>query len=558
MPDRRNLSLYRLRDTIGGTPADFKNVLKKQRSLKVHTPATPGALDFEARLVLSVSKPDEPSWAGLFENDFSNLKIPKVGRVDGLLLVQVTVNGTSPLFALSFGQGRHLLKPEAILPSHGLTVALNAIYRGADGTNHIRSVDSKTVDQNVINTRKQSDRRTSFDQFLVDTKHDFLRSVVGMPSDPKFWGARLSGSNGLSASPEVDFDQLGEFCRKVYTNYEKGRPQDFAWTETLKVVDDTSLKAKLLAKSVEVLTQSDALVLAIPEIIEWDDVAYFSVTCLPEETFHDPEELDLKVSLKALKKPKTISLANLRKWKLEGYDTNKKLLHSWPLLRCMSGQFELDGTTYVLSEGEFYQVEVGFLDRLNAFIGDIDLTELEFPTVIEDPPEGQYNELAAKSSDDYLLLDKKTVKLDTQTSPIEVCDLLTKDGAFVHVKRKLGSSDLSHLFAQGSVSADLLLMSPEFRRKFDVKIEAAEDLRAEEEDDDDFKNRFPRFEDKTVDPRDHEIVYAVVAVWKGRSLVDALPFFSKINLRRHIEELRRMGYTVTFAQIETTPRPKDD
>ena len=87
---------------------------------------------------------------------------------------------------------------------------------------------SKTVDQNVINTRRQTDRRTSFDQFLVDTKHDFLRSVVGRPSDSKFWGGRLSGSNGLSASPEVDFDQLGEFCRQVYITYEKGRPQDFA------------------------------------------------------------------------------------------------------------------------------------------------------------------------------------------------------------------------------------------------------------------------------------------------------------------------------------------
>lgn len=558
MPDRRNLTLYRLRDTIGGKTVNFDNVLKDPKVAKAHLPSNPGDLDFDAKLFVSISKLDKPTWTDLFDTDFTNLRIPKVRRVDGLLLVQIAINGKSPMFALSFGQGRHLLKSEAILPSHGLTVALNAIYRGSDSADHIRSVDSKTIDQNVINTRRQADRRTSFDRFLVDTKHDFLRSIVGRPTDPSFWGGRLSGSNGLSTAPEIDFNDLGTFCRHVYLTFEKGRPRDFAWTETLQAVDDAPLRAMLLDKSVEVLSQSDDLVLAIPEIIEWDDVAFFSATCLPDLTFLDPEDLDLKVSLSGLKNPKKLTLANLRRWKLEGYNTANEVLHSWPLLRCLSGQFELDGKTYVVSEGEFYRVEPDFLKRLNKFIEEIAPTDLKFPVAIEDPPEGDYNELAANSSDEYLLLDKKTVKLDTQTSPIEACDLLTEGGAFVHVKRKLGSSSLSHLFAQGSVSADLLLMSPEFRRKLDIQIKAAENLRAEQTKDDVFKGKFRRFKDVNVDPRNHEIVYAIAAQWKSRKLVEALPFFSKINLRRHVEELRRMGYNVTFAKIEATPRPKKD
>ena len=188
MANRWNLSLYRLRDTVDGNPSDFQNVIRDVKGTKLHDPAKPDDIDFEAQLILKVSKYEKPTWAALFDDDFSDPKIPEVRRVDGLLLVQVTVAGKSPIFAFSFGQGRHLLKPEAILPSHGLGVALNAMYRNADDRDHIRSVDSKSIDQNVFNTRRQADRRTSFDSFLVDTRQDFLRSIVGRPGDSGFWG----------------------------------------------------------------------------------------------------------------------------------------------------------------------------------------------------------------------------------------------------------------------------------------------------------------------------------------------------------------------------------
>lgn len=556
MPKRWNLTLYRIRETIEGKQSDFLNVLRDPKAVKAHDPVQSSSIDFDAKLILSVSKADFPAWSELFDDDFDDLKIPKVRRVDGLLLVRVPVQGKSPLFAFSFGQGRHLLKPEAIFPSHGLHVAINAVYRDAKDTAQIRSVDSKSIDQTVFNTRRQADRRTSFESFRVDTRHDFLRSIVGKPHDANLWGTRLSGSHGLTANPEVDFRDLGSFCKTVYLTHVKGTPDEFAWIQTLQPVDDTALKTELLEKMIEVLSTKDDLSFAVPEVVDWDDIAHFSVSCLPEQKFIDPEDFSLKDSLAALEKPKKITIGNLRKWKLEAFDLKPETVHSWSLISCLSGQLELNGKVFVVSGGEFFLVEKSYLKALYSFVGGIEATAYVLPTAEEDPPEGEYNALAANSSDSFLLLDKKTVKLTSQTSPIEACDLLTTDGAFIHVKRKLGSSSLSHLFAQGSVSADLLLMSQDFRTALDKKIEAAEIERAEATGDNGFKNRFPRTTAKTVNPKDHEIVYAVAASWKGRTLAQALPFFSKINLRRHVEELTRMGYKVTFAQIEATPRPK--
>lgn len=304
----------------------------------------------------------------------------------------------------------------------------------------------------------------------------------------------------MSANPEVDFSDLGNFCKKVFLTHAVGTPDDFLWTETLQPVDDSGLKAKLFDKAVDVLVSSNELSFAVPEIIEWDDVAHFAVTCLPEQKFLDPEDFDLKVSLEKLEKPKAITLASLRKWKLNAFDQANDLVHGWPLLRCLSGQFEFDAKTYVMAEGEFFRVASDFISKLDAFIDTINSTELAFPTAVQDPPEGEYNEQAANSSVNYLLMDKKMVKLTSQTSAIEACDLLTIDGAFIHVKRKLGSSSLSHLFAQGSVSADLLLMSSEFRTKIDEKIEIAEGARALATGDQTFNGKFPRFSGKSVTP----------------------------------------------------------
>jgi uncharacterized protein (TIGR04141 family) len=53
----------------------------------------------------------------------------------------------------------------------------------------------------------------------------------------------------------------------------------------------------------------------------------------------------------------------------------------------------------------------------------------------------------------FALLDADPVIYGGGRSAIEICDLLSTDRVFVHVKAKTKSSTLSHLFAQGLNSA---------------------------------------------------------------------------------------------------------
>ena len=177
--------------------------------------------------------------------------------------------------------------------------------------------------------------------------------------------------------------------------------------------------------------------------------------------------------------------------------------------------------------------------------------------------EGDYNEKTAKKDAALLLLDKRTVNVTGRTTPIEICDLLKIDQAgqenkkcrLIHVKRKLNSSSLSHLFAQGSVSADLLWRSRDYRDKVLEKIEEEEGKKTsptKASGSTDYEGDFSEpFKDVTNPPKT-EVVYAIIADWKNRSLADALPFFSKVNLRRHINYLHLIGFNVSIAPINVT------
>jgi uncharacterized protein (TIGR04141 family) len=65
--------------------------------------------------------------------------------------------------------------------------------------------------------------------------------------------------------------------------------------------------------------------------------------------------------------------------------------------------------------------------------------------------------------------------------------------------------------------------------------------------------RFSAFDPAGISPGGFEVVYAVVANWKGRTFVEALPFFSKVNLRRHARDLGRMGYRVSRKKVQADP-----
>jgi Family of unknown function (DUF6119) len=95
-----------------------------------------------------------------------------------------------------------------------------------------------------------------------------------------------------------------------------------------------------------------------------------------------------------------------------------------------------------------------------AYANELPETSLPLPEPDAGTDEDRYNRKAAKAVDG-LLLDKLLVF--EGPDKMEICDVITRDRALVHVKQRGSSSTLSHLFAQGVNCAERLLEDPEFR-----------------------------------------------------------------------------------------------
>ena len=210
----------------------------------------------------------------------------------------------------------------------------------------------------------------------------------------------------------------------------------------------------------------------------------------------------------------------------------------WSVWQCLVAEFEYQGTTYVLEDGSFYSVAARYLDELNEHLlrsrRDVDL----LPSAAPGTTEPEYNRETATGSDRFLLLDARLVRTDDARGGVELCDLLTDERQFVHVKRYGGSKQLSHLFAQSRVAAEMLLLNADFRV-------AAKNLIREVAGG---AGRFDVIDADAVHPNEFEIVLAIIKHW-GDGDIDGLPFFAKVDLRRTLVDLISRGYVVSVARV---------
>lgn len=166
------------------------------------------------------------------------------------------------------------------------------------------------------------------------------------------------------------------------------------------------------------------------------------------------------------------------------------------------------------------------------------MTELaryeDLPSADAETGEDLHNRKAAAALG-AINLDKKLI-YDGGPDKMELCDLLTGEGRFVHVKLRGSSSTLSHLFAQGTNSAERLILDDEFRLKARELLDGV---------DPDFASLIP---EERPTASDFEVTFAVITR-SNRDTPLTLPFFSLVNLRAATRRLHAYGFRVSVAEV---------
>ena len=142
----------------------------------------------------------------------------------------------------------------------------------------------------------------------------------------------------------------------------------------------------------------------------------------------------------------------------------------------------------------------------------------------------------AQNNATICLMDKKLISVKGSAKQIEACDLFVNNKMMIHVKKRANSSQLSHLFSQGRVSAECFLSDELFREQVYIKVK------------DKLGDNVFSYKEKP-NPNEYEVVYAIIAE-KSDCSVKKLPFFSKVNLMLTCQSIERtrFGYSICFIE----------
>ncbi len=492
-------------------------------------------------LVLKKPKFKSPAWGDLFPTTLRENYVEKLftSSASALLIIVTSVRS----YAIAFGHGRHILKPDSYERDFGLKVVLNSV-----DPKLIRSIDTDSIDDYVFHATKQSSKASTLESYELRPTQEILRGVAGVPKK-KFGKIKVkfvAGADVLSLNTNVGFNKLGDLCSIIMQVYrETSYKERFGFIDNLRIEKDSAIVNALNDRLIEKMNElkvrddeeDDSITVAPPDVINFkdiEDVAFNSIyTSIGDNEQADQIELRIIDWIRRLTRGITLNMVKSEK---VGVKYNNEYSPRWSLYDCLVYQDVYDGRQFVLSNGLWYCIDDDIATQVDDYV--CSLIENGFSLIDANPGEHEkdYNKRLVDSNKQvYTLMDRKNIKYSN--SVVEFCDVIYKDAVlnFIHVKRKTQSATLSHLFSQGRISAKLFKGSDEFRIKVAVKIP---------------KKSVSKLINihGAVDAAKYKIVYAIVTkanpIWPR-----SLPFFSKLNLKNAAEELYLMGFQVSLVRI---------
>jgi uncharacterized protein (TIGR04141 family) len=525
MASTRTVSIYMLKPTIGTHRAALKEGVGDLHEHVVDADETQGTL------FVQDGEPGLPDWVRFLDRVTEPELTYRTRSLRGVLVLEAV----DRLFAVTFGNARHLLDPDGYERDFGLLCALNGV-----NPERLRGAEARTFDDYALHTLRQLSRLSSLESLELNTDRELVVSLAGQLDDEEL-GKKVDGRDAVRLTAELEPEELRAKCTELRRLSQRKHYQDnFPFFDTIKRVRDPEEIVRLEGKAFSALGKREfkGFDLFPPQIVS-DEIVVFRIAPATKglTTVAEPDSSLLRYPLRVPRSPADAE-AELRRFKLRGIDANGEIVDEWTFFKCLHWEIADGGSIYVLDAGQWYRIEPSLVADVEAFAKDLDASGIEWPPAAVGQREDAYNEQAA-SLPGMALLDKHCVRLPGQ-SEIEVCDIFSKQRHFVHVKhRKGGSGPLSHLFAQALVSAEGFVMEPEFRRLFREELEIAHP-------------GFGRFSPQKVDPHEYRVVLALITTPTAKGKVaEKLPFFSKVMLRLAVKRLQSMGFEVFIDAIPT-------
>ncbi len=527
MKKHQTLTIFLIKDNV----KNLKECLKNPYEGFI-TPLNP-IWNMEGLVQYGSTHSREPMWKnflGFFSKD--SINIPNNTSNKAIMLIKVQ----GRIMAMVFGYGRSFLKEESIEKNFGLKVALNII-----NPDKMRSINVAMIENTVITTQRQTSYGTSQDDFGISVTSDILKGITGKPSD-KIYGRSVSGKDALRISVCISPDELNSKLKLYLSAYKMDRYKEigFEWVDNISEIKDPILVKNLTDDLIYAIKNKkiEHLNIAPPETINWDSIVGFCYSGIGKKTDdQDNYKFDLDIIEYIDKiKPEANIYKKLKRDHLHAIDSDGNHCQICNIYSALTFQTRYDNNHYILYSDNWYRIQSNFFEKVNTYITDnVPISAISFPDCPQGIAEEEYNKMVANSNPSYSLLDRKLVSVSGGPKKIEACDIFTSNKQFIHVKNKKHSAQISHLFAQGRVSAECFVSDESFRKQIHDII--SKDLGMQVFD---YKIK--------PSPHEYEVVFAIIDDKKS-NLIDKLPFFSKVTLMVTAQSLSRMNYKYSVLLI---------
>lgn len=434
------------------------------------------------------------------------------------------------LFACVFGYGWTLLNPGSFEEDFGLKVTLNCV-----DPNRLHSIDRTTLDTISRHSQIQASHLAPIGEFGLDVEQDILQAVAGEPTSISL-GKKLAGKDSLHASVHLSFTDIPSLLGRYLGLYRSTQYKEFfSFVDHIRLIRDPVKLDQLNRWLVEKIRteRPDRLWLSIPEPIRWERIDHFSYK--PSRVKGQYSDLHFDQLGVEIRELPNVDLDRLKSIRVLGISSESELpAYDWQLFKCINYEVSEGNRSHVLNNGKWYEVASDFVSAVAETCRGVASSDARLPRY-EDKNEETYNRRVASSDPLRLVcLDRGSVVYPMSPSRIEFCDIYTDEREMIFVKRYGDSSVLSHLFAQGVVSAETFRREKGFRELVNRSLPATHALG-----------------EALANMRPHEftVTFAVVSD-SMRPLHESLPFFSKVNLRNAVKLLESNGYNVRLAKIE--------
>jgi uncharacterized protein (TIGR04141 family) len=463
-----------------------------------------------------------------------------------LIIISTKIKDSFRFFAVSLGQGHHMLSDDLVESDFGKIATLNSVRK-------IKVANSREIGVNAVQKRLASNSEVELGRIGVQLDYEILTGVSGRCEEESL-GTRIGGEDSLQLNSSITLETLGAKCRKLFAaskddRYKTEHPQ----VERMKTVKDDHKETELcteLLNAINSRQRSMKISVAAPDLIDYEVFDEYHMTgcetSTPEMTLEALYDMlgDRQITMSGLKERIKIQARSCTDDSLKSKQE--------PLIAYL--RFEVDdetnGLVYVLSGRKWYVLSRNYVETVRNDLKQV-LEPYSGPTLMpwprslppyppKDKPgeiawhEGFYN-LQYHGPADFLFMDRDNYTLGEGGGhdQIEISDFFYHPSAMHFcVKRRHKSQTLSHLFSQGSVSADLFSRSKDYRTSFYNDVSA----------------RWPNAKVELLDRL--TFVYCIALEDPPKDAIDALPLFSQINLLRHAGDIRARRYGVQLCTIK--------